>query len=68
MDRFLDTPLELLSLHLEANVMAPLALTKKFLPGMLERGSGTVVNITSGAAYHDPQRPRVVAAGGSATG
>jgi NAD(P)-dependent dehydrogenase (short-subunit alcohol dehydrogenase family) len=54
MDRFLDTPLELLSLQLEANVMAPLALTKKFLPGMLERGSGTVVNITSGAGYHDP--------------
>jgi NAD(P)-dependent dehydrogenase (short-subunit alcohol dehydrogenase family) len=57
MDRFLDTPLELLSLHLEANVMAPLTLTKKFLPGMLERGSGTVVNITSGAAYHDPPAP-----------
>jgi len=57
MDRFLDTPLELLSLQLEANVMAPLALTKKFLPGMLERGSGTVVNITSGAAYHDPPAP-----------
>jgi len=54
MDRFLETPLELLSLQLEANVMAPLALTKKFLPGMLERGSGTVVNITSGAGYHDP--------------
>jgi len=57
MDRFLDTPLELLSLQLEANVMAPLTLTKKFLPGMLERGSGTVVNITSGAAYHDPPGP-----------
>jgi NAD(P)-dependent dehydrogenase (short-subunit alcohol dehydrogenase family) len=57
MDRFLDTPLELLSLQLEANVMAPLALTKKFLPGMLERGSGTVINITSGAGYHDPPGP-----------
>ncbi len=57
MDRFLDTPLELLSLQLEANVMAPLVLTKKFLPGMLERGSGTVVNITSGAGYHDPPAP-----------
>ena len=57
MDRFLDTPLELLSVQLEANVMAPLTLTKKFLPGMLERGSGTVVNITSGAGYHDPPAP-----------
>ncbi len=57
MDRFLDTPLELLGAQLEANVMAPLTLTKKFLPGMLERGSGTVVNITSGAGYHDPPAP-----------
>jgi NAD(P)-dependent dehydrogenase (short-subunit alcohol dehydrogenase family) len=57
MDRFEDTPLELLDLHLEANVMAPLALTKRFLPGMLARGSGTIVNITSGAGYHDPPAP-----------
>jgi NAD(P)-dependent dehydrogenase (short-subunit alcohol dehydrogenase family) len=54
MDRLEDTPLELLDLHLQANVMSPLALTKCFLPGMLARGAGTVVNITSGAAYHDP--------------
>jgi NAD(P)-dependent dehydrogenase (short-subunit alcohol dehydrogenase family) len=57
MDRLEDTPLELLDRHLEANVMAPLALTKRLLPGMLERGSGTIVNITSGAAYHDPPAP-----------
>ena len=57
MDRFEDTPLELLDLQLEANVMAPLALTKCVLPGMLERGAGTVVNITSGAGYHDPPAP-----------
>ena len=57
MDRFEDTPLELLDLQLEANVMSPLALTKAFLPGMLERGSGTIVNVTSGAAYHDPPAP-----------
>ena len=57
MDRFENTPLELLDLHLEANVMAPLALTKRVLPGMLERGSGTIVNITSGAGYSDPPAP-----------
>lgn len=57
MDRFLDTPLDLLDLHLEANVMAPLTLTQRFLPGMLERGAGAIVNITSGAAYHDPPGP-----------
>jgi NAD(P)-dependent dehydrogenase (short-subunit alcohol dehydrogenase family) len=57
MDRFVDTPLELLNVHLEANVMAPLALTKKVLPGMLDQGSGRLVNITSGAAYQDPTAP-----------
>jgi NAD(P)-dependent dehydrogenase (short-subunit alcohol dehydrogenase family) len=54
MNRIEETPLELLQLHLEANVMAPLTLIKKVLPGMLERGSGTIVNITSGAGFHDP--------------
>lgn len=57
MDFFIDTPLELLDRHLEANVMAPLALAKEFLPGMLERGSGAIVNITSGAGVHDPTGP-----------
>jgi NAD(P)-dependent dehydrogenase (short-subunit alcohol dehydrogenase family) len=57
MDHFIETPLELLDMHLEANVMAPLALTKHLLPGMLERGSGIIVNITSGAGYHDPPAP-----------
>jgi NAD(P)-dependent dehydrogenase (short-subunit alcohol dehydrogenase family) len=57
MDRFLETPLELLDLHLEANVMAPLTLIKKFLPPMLERGSGRIVNISSGAGIHDPAKP-----------
>jgi NAD(P)-dependent dehydrogenase (short-subunit alcohol dehydrogenase family) len=57
MDRFEDTPLDLLDLHLEANVMSPLALTKRLLPGMLDRGAGTVVNISSGAAYQDPPAP-----------
>jgi len=57
MNRIEETPLELLELHLEANVMAPLALIKKVLPGMLERGYGCIVNITSGAGFHDPPAP-----------
>src|SRR6266568_3634200 len=39
-DRFEDTSLHLIDLHLEVILMAPLALTKAFLPSMLERGSG----------------------------
>jgi NAD(P)-dependent dehydrogenase (short-subunit alcohol dehydrogenase family) len=57
MDRIEETPLELLELHLEANVMAPLALINRALPGMLERGSGCIVNLTSGAGMHDPPAP-----------
>jgi NAD(P)-dependent dehydrogenase (short-subunit alcohol dehydrogenase family) len=57
MDRFVDTPLELLDHHLEANVMAPLALTKRLLPSMVEQGDGVVINITSSAGYEDPPAP-----------
>jgi NAD(P)-dependent dehydrogenase (short-subunit alcohol dehydrogenase family) len=57
MDRFLDTPLTLLDDHLEANVMAPLALARAVLPSMLERGAGVIVNLTSSAAYEDPPAP-----------
>jgi NAD(P)-dependent dehydrogenase (short-subunit alcohol dehydrogenase family) len=56
MDRFLDTPIELLDLHLRANVTAQLVLTKRVLPGMIERGRGTIVNIGSAAGYGDPTK------------
>lgn len=57
MDRIEETPLELLEAHFEANFIAPLVLIKKVLPGMRERGSGCIVNISSGAGTHDPPRP-----------
>lgn len=54
MDRLVDTPLDLLDLHLTANVMAPLALTKLVLPHMIERGHGLIINMTSDVAWSDP--------------
>jgi NAD(P)-dependent dehydrogenase (short-subunit alcohol dehydrogenase family) len=54
MDRFVDTPVELLDRHLEANVMAPIILTQLVLPQMLERGEGFIVNMTSSAGNMDP--------------
>jgi NAD(P)-dependent dehydrogenase (short-subunit alcohol dehydrogenase family) len=57
MDRFLETPLELLDRHLDANVMAPLVLLRHCLPAMLERGGGRVLNITSSVAWTDPPGP-----------
>ena len=57
MDHFLDTPLEVIDRHIEANCMAPLALCKEIIPGMIARGGGVIINITSGAAFHDPTGP-----------
>jgi NAD(P)-dependent dehydrogenase (short-subunit alcohol dehydrogenase family) len=57
MDRILDTPVELLDKHLEANVMAPVILTKLLLPQMIERRSGCIITVTSSAGSSDPPAP-----------
>jgi len=57
MDRVLDTPLELLDKHLDANVMAPIVLAQLVLPQMIERGDGLIVDITSSVAWMDPPAP-----------
>jgi NAD(P)-dependent dehydrogenase (short-subunit alcohol dehydrogenase family) len=57
MDHFLDLSVELLETKLEANVVAQFVLAKLVIPSMLERGSGTVVNITSAVATSDPPAP-----------
>jgi NAD(P)-dependent dehydrogenase (short-subunit alcohol dehydrogenase family) len=62
LDHLLDTPVELLDAHLEANVMAPVILSQLVLPQMLERGDGYVVNITSSAGSTNP--PAAAGAGG----
>ncbi len=57
MDRFLDTPMDLLEKQLRANVLAPLEINKLVLPAMIRDGGGTIVDITSGAGYADPRKP-----------
>ena len=57
MEPFLDLDLDLVEIKLEANVMAQLVLIKPVLPGMLERGEGTIIDMTSAVATSDPAAP-----------
>jgi NAD(P)-dependent dehydrogenase (short-subunit alcohol dehydrogenase family) len=54
MDRFLDTPLDLIEKQIQGNVMSTLVLNKALLPTMLEQGGGTLVNMVSASGYSDP--------------
>lgn len=54
MDLIVDTPIRVLRDHLEANALAPVVLLKALAPQMMQRGHGTVINITSAVAYADP--------------
>jgi NAD(P)-dependent dehydrogenase (short-subunit alcohol dehydrogenase family) len=51
---FLDTPIEEFARHLEGGVLAPALLCQTILPSMIERGGGTVLNMTSFVAVNDP--------------
>jgi NAD(P)-dependent dehydrogenase (short-subunit alcohol dehydrogenase family) len=57
MDRFLDTPIDLLRKQMEGNVFAGLTINQLVLPAMIAQGGGTIVNITSAAGYGDPSQP-----------
>jgi len=47
---FLDVPVSRWKTALDLNLLAPVTLIQGFLPGMLQRGEGRVINITSAAA------------------
>jgi NAD(P)-dependent dehydrogenase (short-subunit alcohol dehydrogenase family) len=57
MSRFEDTSVELFETKLAANVLSQIVLIKSVLPGMLEHGDGTIVNVTSTVAVIDPPAP-----------
>ncbi|MHB1775523.1 MAG: SDR family NAD(P)-dependent oxidoreductase [Acidimicrobiales bacterium] len=50
----LDVSVGDLTDELTVDVLAPLALISVLVPGMVERGGGTVLNVTSAAGYVDP--------------
>lgn len=54
---FLDFPLKGYRLHYEVNVFASYLLMQRLLPGMIDKGSGAVVNISSDAAFRPGAGP-----------
>ena len=66
MDWLVDTPIELIDRHIEANAIAPLILIKRVLPQMLARGSGLILNMTSDVAWTAP--PSAAGEGGWSVG
>ena len=48
---------EQIDAKLDANVAAPLVLVRAVLPGMLDRGRGVIVDVTSHVATADPPAP-----------
>lgn len=57
MSRFDDTTIETIQTKLAANVVAQVVLIKAVLPHMLDRGDGTIIDVTSAVAYQDPPSP-----------
>jgi NAD(P)-dependent dehydrogenase (short-subunit alcohol dehydrogenase family) len=57
MDTFLDTPISAIENHMNGNFFAPLVLNKYFVPAMIERGSGRIIDLTSGSGFSDPRAP-----------
>ena len=63
-----DYPLKRRRLIFEANVHAPLDLAQAVLPGMIDRGEGWIVNLSSGSARSRPGPPFAANAMGSTLG
>ena len=45
---FLDMPMKDMDMQMLVNVRAPMLLMRAFIPGMLKKGAGAIVNIASG--------------------
>ncbi|MEW2359109.1 SDR family oxidoreductase [Spirillospora sp. NPDC029432] len=56
-DRLLDLDLDVAARTVTGNYLHQIALLQAVLPGMLERGGGTIVNLCSGSATTDPPAP-----------
>jgi len=52
-----DTPMEEFAAKVQANFLAPVSLVKHFLPGMIERGGGRVINLSTRHNYQKQGGP-----------
>ena len=57
MEHIVDLDIETVETKLQANVVSQLVLIKAVLPGMLQQGAGTIIDITSAVAISDPPAP-----------
>jgi NAD(P)-dependent dehydrogenase (short-subunit alcohol dehydrogenase family) len=57
MDRLLDLRLDDAERVYRGNLLAPLRLVQRVLPGMLARGRGNIVNVVSASGFSDPPAP-----------
>ena len=57
MQLFEELSQDLISTIFEANVFAQIHITRRVLPTMLERGSGVIITMVSGAGMSDPPAP-----------
>lgn len=65
---FLEIPARRWVPVMAVNLLAPVALAHALLPGMLERGRGVVMNISSGASQTTPGEVQQLAYGASKAG
>jgi NAD(P)-dependent dehydrogenase (short-subunit alcohol dehydrogenase family) len=54
MDTLLGAPIGAIENHMQGNFFAPLVIDKLFLPAMIERGRGMIVQLTSASAFSTP--------------
>lgn len=57
MELLLDLPLDIADTMLRADFLHQLLLAQRVLPGMLERGRGTIIDVISATAYLEPPAP-----------
>ncbi len=56
-EHLLDVTREQLDAIYQGNLFTPLALVQTLLPGMIERGGGTIINMVSYTAFNNPPAP-----------